>query len=384
LELLKYVPFIKDEAVKIQRYLSGLPPAIGDKIQYDDPNTMEDTIRRAKFLFEQQREKPTIRKAWNDQRKFKKEQRQKGNKPPFFRNNPQGHPLFRESRMAKVGEQRQRQMPIQCWGCKGDHKYRDCPHKNGKARAVHTVQQAEIVEDMGNRMPRIYAALENKQAEFQSHMIEVEGMINNRPLIILIYSGASHSYVDPRVVESLHLTRSKHEKSWLVQLATGTRRKVTELVKSCSVDMKGLSTKAELNILPLVSYDCLIGMDWLDQHHALLDCRNKRFTCLDEEGNPITIQGIPRAVAVREISAMQPKKCYRKGCQLFASCVGEASRDVVPKMEDHEVLKEFKDVFEEVPPKRDIDFSINLIPGATLVLKAPYRMSMPELKELQL
>jgi hypothetical protein len=47
-------------------------------------------------------------------------------------------------------------------------------------------------------MPRIYAALDNKQAEFQSHMIEAEGMINNRPLVILIDSGASHSYVDPR------------------------------------------------------------------------------------------------------------------------------------------------------------------------------------------
>jgi hypothetical protein len=47
-------------------------------------------------------------------------------------------------------------------------------------------------------------------------MIEVEGMINNRPLIILIDSGARHSYVDPRVVESLCVTRSKHEKSWLV------------------------------------------------------------------------------------------------------------------------------------------------------------------------
>ena len=163
-------------------------------------------------------------------------------------------------------------MPIQCWGCQGNHKYRDCPHKNGKARTVHTVQQDETVEDMGSRMPRIYAALDNKQAEFQSHMIEVEGMTSNRPLVILIDSGASHSYVDPRVVESLHLMRSKHEKSWLVQLATGTKRKVTELVKSCSVDMKGMSTKAELNILPLGSYDCLIGMDWLDQHHALLDC----------------------------------------------------------------------------------------------------------------
>ena len=75
---------------------------------------------------------------------------------------------------------------------------------------------------MGSRMLRIYAALDNKQVEFQSHMIEVEGMINNRgminnqPLVILIDSGASHSYVDPRVVDSLHLMRSKHEKSWLV------------------------------------------------------------------------------------------------------------------------------------------------------------------------
>jgi hypothetical protein len=89
-----------------------------------------------------------------------------------------------------------------------------------------------------------------------------------------------------------------------VQLATGTKRKVTELVKSCSVDMKGMSTKDELNILPLGSYDCLIGMDWLDQHHALLDCCNKRFTCLNKDGNQVTFQGIPRAVAVRKISAM--------------------------------------------------------------------------------
>jgi predicted aspartyl protease len=113
-------------------------------------------------------------------------------------------------------------------------------------------------------MPRIYAALDNKQDEYQSHMIEVEGMINNHAFTILIDSGASHSYIDPRVVESLQFSRRKHEKSWLVQLATGTKRKVTELVKSYPVDMNGLSTKAELNILPLGSYDCLIGMDWLE------------------------------------------------------------------------------------------------------------------------
>jgi hypothetical protein len=123
--------------------------------------------------------------------------------PPFFRNNPQRKPVFREPKMAEVGGQGPRQPPMQCWGCKGDHKYRDCLDKSDKVRVVHNFQQAETVEDMGNRIPRIYVALDNKQAEFQSHMIEVEGMINNHAFNILIDSGDSHSYVDPKVVERL-------------------------------------------------------------------------------------------------------------------------------------------------------------------------------------
>jgi hypothetical protein len=67
-----------------------------------------------------------------------------------------------------------------------------------------------------------------------------------------------------------------------------------------------------MNILPLGSYDCLIGMDWLDQDHAILDCHNKTFTCLNEEGILRRVQGIPSAVTIREILALQLKKCYRK------------------------------------------------------------------------
>ena len=65
----------------------------------------------------------------------------------------------------------------------------------------------------------------------------------------------------------------------------------------------------------------------------------------------------------------------------------EASKDKVPNLEDHTVLEDFEDVFKELPgltPKRDIDFSINLMPGSTLESKTPYRMSTPELKELQM
>jgi hypothetical protein len=107
------------------------------------------------------------------------DQRKKGSKPPFFKNNPQGQPTPREPRAIEIGVQRPRQPPIQCWGCKGDHMYRDCPHRGEKGRIVHNVQQAETMEDMGRNVTRIYAALDNKQAEYQSHMIEVEGMINN-------------------------------------------------------------------------------------------------------------------------------------------------------------------------------------------------------------
>jgi hypothetical protein len=64
------------------------------------------------------------------------------------------------------------------------------------------------VEDMGSRMPRIYASLDNKQNEYHSHMIEVEGMINNHAFTILIDSGSSHSYIDPRVVESFQFLES--------------------------------------------------------------------------------------------------------------------------------------------------------------------------------
>jgi hypothetical protein len=82
---------------------------------------------------------------------------------------------------------------------------------------------------------------------------------------------------------------------------------------------------------------------------------------------------------------LQLKKYERKGCQIFAAHIEETPKDKVPNLEDHAVLENFEDVFKEVPGlKRDIDFYINLIPGAASVSKTPYKMSTPELEELQM
>jgi hypothetical protein len=63
LELLKYASFIKDEQVEIHRHLSGLPSFISEKIQYDDPKALEETIIRDKFLYEQHKGRPTFQKS---------------------------------------------------------------------------------------------------------------------------------------------------------------------------------------------------------------------------------------------------------------------------------------------------------------------------------
>jgi hypothetical protein len=85
-DLLKYVGLIKVEKVKIQRFLSGLPSFYSDNIQYDNPKTLKESIRRAKHIYEQSRGRLVFQRAWNDKMKGKKDQRKKGFKIPFLKN----------------------------------------------------------------------------------------------------------------------------------------------------------------------------------------------------------------------------------------------------------------------------------------------------------
>jgi hypothetical protein len=134
----------------------------------------------------------------------------------FFRNNSQGEGNPNESRMSETLGKLPRQQPMKCCGCEGDRMYRYFPHRGEKVRIVHNVQLTETIEDMGISMPRIYAALDNKEAEFESHMIEVEGKINDQPISIFIDSRYIHNYIDHKMVERFHLTRSELGETWLV------------------------------------------------------------------------------------------------------------------------------------------------------------------------
>ena len=49
LELIRYVPYIKDEKLKVQQFISGLPQSYWNKIEFDEPRTLEDTIWKARY-----------------------------------------------------------------------------------------------------------------------------------------------------------------------------------------------------------------------------------------------------------------------------------------------------------------------------------------------
>ena len=112
-------------------------------------------------------------------------------------------------------------------------------------------------------------------------MVEIKGKFSNTSISILIYLGACRSHVSPKFFYTCKLKKLKHEKPWLVQLPTGTKIKVSELVKYCEIHMNNFPTNLDLNILPLGLYDVIIGMDSLEQHHVMLDCLNKSILSID-------------------------------------------------------------------------------------------------------
>jgi hypothetical protein len=119
-----------------------------------------------------------------------------------------------------------------------------------------------------------------------------------------------------------------------------------------------------------------------------MDYYSKTLECENEEGRRVTLHGIQNPISVRQVLSHQVKKYWRKGCPLYAIQVLNFVENDKPSLENHPILREYKYVFPKevpgLPPRRDIDFSIELVPGEVPMSRTPYRMSTLELVELKL
>ena len=129
-------------------------------------------------------------------------------------------------------------------------------------------------------------------------------------------------------------------------------------------------------------------MDWLEAHRAKLDCYNKTFECLDEEGNLRVVKGFPKVISGRKSSAMQLEKFYGKGHRVYASHVLEIVENGTPRLEEFHMLQEARNALPDeilrIPPRSNINFTFDLVPGVAPVSQTPCRMSIPEILELKM
>ncbi|XP_075479382.1 uncharacterized protein LOC142520263 [Primulina tabacum] len=133
-------------------------------------------------------------------------------------------------------------------------------------------------------------------------------------------------------------------------------------------------------------FDAILGMDWLAKNHALVDCQKKNIKLLTPNQEEIIYHGKSREQKSL-LSASQTWNAMKGGEEIYLAMISEVKNEVTLNIEDIPVIQEFLDVFpEKLPitiPDHEVEFEINLIPGAAPISKAPYRMASAELKELK-
>nr|KYP34734.1 Transposon Ty3-I Gag-Pol polyprotein [Cajanus cajan] len=129
----------------------------------------------------------------------------------------------------------------------------------------------------------------------------------------------------------------------------------------------------DLIFLPRSQLDVILGMDWLSSHHVLLNCFDKSIS-------------FGECKSTKFLSATDIKTCLKENervYMIFASLTLETDS----KLDEIPLVREFPEVFPKdvssLPPEREIEFSIDLVPGTSPISIAPYRMSPKELVELK-
>jgi len=187
-----------------------------DRLKFDNPKTMHEVIRKACICYQQNRPKGDGGKWWSNKKGTRFVSGSKGNKIVVNKGPHKGQPnkimnknqpRFKILGKSKTNEQSGRtkveiaaRLPVQCWGCGGPHYLKNFPYCKGTYQ-VAQLQEASTVGEVASSIPKINVSLEDHQTEYQPTMVEFEGKIFDQTMSILIDTGATLSYISPKLVE---------------------------------------------------------------------------------------------------------------------------------------------------------------------------------------
>ena len=203
----------------------------------------------------------------------------------------------------------------------------------------------------------------------------------------LIDLGSTDLYICTDIPSLGNLPRSETEYDILVTNPLGHSVIVNKVYRDCPIRMREYEFLGDLIELSFREFDVILGMDWLSRHKAIVNCRMKIVTLRTPKEDEVTFIGERPNHLSNVISAATARTIVRKWCQAYLAYVIDTVK-ARPSVSDIPTISDFPNVFPEefpgLPPQREIEFAIDVVPGATPSSITPYRMAPVELKELKL
>ncbi|GKC18547.1 putative reverse transcriptase domain-containing protein [Tanacetum coccineum] len=184
-------------------------------------------------------------------------------------------------------------------------------------------------------------------------------LLNQHLARVLFDSGAGKSFVSISLASKLNIPPITIDTFYNIEMANENLVSTNTVIQGATLTLLNQPFEIDLMPIKLGSFDVVIGMDWLSKYHARI--------IYDEKVIHIPINGETLIIRVFIAQVMEKKSDEKR-------------------LEDILIVIEFPEVFPKylpgLPPVRQVEFQIDLIPGVALVARAPYRLAPSEMQEL--
>ncbi|XP_073018392.1 uncharacterized protein [Primulina eburnea] len=378
-----FVPFIaENDKVKGEHFLRGLKAEIIRDVHMSKVVTYQEIVERALL-------------AEHDEQEIEKERQLRRQ---VFQAKGQGSSVNVRGGYKGKGKMEQRsRLPLPptdserplCPKCGKPHKG-ECLIGSGRCYRCkemgHTVYNCPLAVGKGKVQGRIFT-ITKEGANPDASVISGNIFILGKEALTLIDTGATHSFISEEFMHTISVKPAVVPVEFNIVLPSGEEIWTNSIFKACPVLMGSRLLYADLIVIPMIAFDVILGMDWLSAYRAVINCVSKTVQFLADDYEKDLFVGVISSLSIPIISCLQATKLLHKDCVGYLASVLDTRKESRIQLQDIDVVQDYPDVFEEdvpgLPPDREVEFVIDLIPGTAPISKAPYRLAPTEMKELK-
>ncbi|GJW23931.1 putative reverse transcriptase domain-containing protein [Tanacetum coccineum] len=207
-----------------------------------------------------------------------------------------------------------------------------------------------------------------------SNVVTGTFLLNNRYALILFDTGADRSFISTAFSTLIDIIPTTLDHGYDVELADGRIIWVNTLIRGCTLNFLNHPFNIDLMPVEMGSFDVIIGMDWLAKYHAVIVC-DEKLVRVPFGDKTLIFHGDGsnngHESRLNIISCTKAQKYLLEGCPIFLAQVTMKEAEDKSKekqLEEVPIVQDFPEVFPEdlpgIPPTRQVEFQIDLIPGA--------------------